>query len=158
MNKLATIQKLHSIQKHPNEEVEKLEVGKVMEWPVVIPKGQYKEGELVVFIAIDSIVPESNPYFEFMRRQKFRIWNARFKGAPSSGLVCPISILPERSGFDGDGNEREILPEEGDDVSDILCITKYERTLDLTIRGDAAGGFPTSLISISDEEIGRAHV
>ena len=77
MNKLATIQKLHSIQKHPNEEVEKLEVGKVMEWPVVIPKGQYKEGELVVFIAIDSIVPESNPYFEFMRRQKFRIWNLK---------------------------------------------------------------------------------
>jgi len=152
MNKLATIQRLHSIQRHPNEDVEKLEVGKVMEWPVVIPKGQYKDGELVVFIAIDSIVPESNPYFEFMRRQKFRIWNARFKGAPSSGLVCPISILPERVGFDGDGNEREIIAEEGDDVSEILGITKYERPLDLSTRGDAAGGFPTSLISISDED------
>lgn len=61
MNKLATLQKIHSIQPHPNPEVLKLEVAKILEWPVVIPKGQYREGELVVFIEIDSIVPESNP-------------------------------------------------------------------------------------------------
>ena len=155
MNKLATIQKLHSIQKHPNEEVEKLEVGKVMEWPVVIPKGQYKEGELVVFITIDSIVPESNPYFEFMRRQKFRIWNARFKGAPSSGLVCPLSILPRSyvvGGPSDEVGEGYYLVSEGNDVTQDLGITKYERPLDLTVRGDAAGGFPTSIISISDED------
>ncbi len=152
MNKLATIQKLHSIQKHPNEEVEKLEVGKVMEWPVVIPKGQYKEGELVVFIAIDSIVPESNPYFEFMRRQKFRIWNARFKGAPSSGLVCPISILNDFVKMNAPFDGAEFIWNEGVDVSTILGITKYERPLDVSVRGDAAANFPTSLISISDED------
>jgi len=157
MNKLATIQKLHSIQKHPNEEVEKLVVGKILEWPVVVPKGQYQEGELVVFIAIDSIVPESNPYFEFMRKQKFRVWNARFKGAPSSGLVCPLSILPLGKRIavdDGEGNaiEEQFNWEEGDDVSAELGITKYERPLDTSVRGDAAGNFPTSLISISDED------
>jgi len=152
MNKLATIQKLHSIQKHPNEEVEKLEVGKVLEWPVVIPKGQYKEGELVVFITIDSIVPESNPYFEFMRRQKFRIWNARFKGAPSSGLVCPTSILNDFVKMSAPFEGAEFTWNEGVDVSTILGITKYEKPLDLSVRGDAAGNFPTSLISISDED------
>ena len=149
MNKLATIQKIHSILPHPNPEVEKLEVGKVMEWPVVIPKGQYKNDELVIFITIDSIVPESNPYFEFMRRQKFRIWNARFKGAPSSGLVCPLSILPPL-----DDSNDVVVPiyNEGDDVSELLGITKYEKPLDLSVRGDAVGNFPTSLISISDED------
>lgn len=154
MNKLATIQKIHSIQKHPNEEVEKLEVAKILEWPVVIPKGQYKEGELVVFITIDSIVPESNPYFEFMRRQKFRIWNARFKGAASSGLVCPLSILPSKI------NDLLLHPncdfistyQEQDDVTELLGITKYEKPLDMSVRGDAAGNFPTNLISISDED------
>jgi RNA ligase (TIGR02306 family) len=148
MNKLATIQKIHSIKQHPNPEVEKLEIAKIMEWPVVVPKGQYREGELVVFIEIDSIVPEANPYFEFMRRQKFRIWNARFKGAPSSGLVCPLSILPtcmpENQSWDG--------WLEGDDCTEILNITKYERPLDAVVGGDAEGRFPTDLISISDED------
>ena len=157
MNKLATIQRIHSIQPHPNPEVEKLEVGKVMEWPVVIPKGQYKNDELVVFIVIDSIVPSGNnnpesliakdpPYFAFMERQKYRVWNARFKGAPSSGLVCPLTILPYSQNWD------DLMYKVGDDVTELLGVTKYERPLDLTVRGDAAGGFPTSLISISDED------
>ena len=94
MTKLASIEKIHSVQKHPNEEVENLEVAKIKEWPVVVKKGQFKNDDLVVFIQIDSIVPDTNPYFEFMRRQKFRVWNAKFKGAPSQGLVCPLSILP----------------------------------------------------------------
>jgi RNA ligase (TIGR02306 family) len=112
---------------------------------------------LVVFITIDSILPESNPYFEFMRRQKFRIWNARFKGAPSSGLVCPMSILPlGKSIMINDGKDNPIETqsqwEEGDDVTETLGITKYERPIDILIGGDAAGVFPTNLISISDED------
>ena len=60
MNKLATIEKIHSIQPHPNPEVEKLEVGKVKEWPVVIPKGQFHDGDLVVFIQIERRQLENN--------------------------------------------------------------------------------------------------
>ena len=147
MMKLATIQKIHSIQPHPNPEVERLEIGMVKAWPVVIPKGQFKNDDLVVFIVIDSIVPESNPYFEFMRKQKFRVWSAKFKKAPSQGLVCPLSILPkdrmDAEGYDLIG---------GYDVTKILGITKYEKGLDATICGDAKGSFPTHLISITDED------
>lgn len=154
MNKLATIEKIHSIQPHPNPEVEKLEVAKILEWPVVVPKGQYRDGELVVFIQIDSIVPEANPYFEFMRRQKFRVWNARFKGAPSSGLVCPTSILP----YEGEPSPiLGISLKEGDDITETLGIIKYERPIDMSVRGDAAGGYPTNLISISDEDNMLSH-
>lgn len=142
MTKLATIEKLHSIQPHPNKEVEKLEVAKVKEWSVVIPKGQFRDGDLVVFIQIDSIVPSTNPYFDFMERQKYRVWNAKFKGAPSQGLVCPISILPTVS-----------KPwSEGDDCTELLGVQKYEKPLDLSVCGDAKGGFPTHLISITDED------
>jgi RNA ligase (TIGR02306 family) len=144
MTKLATLERIHSIQPHPNKEVEKLEIGKVKEWPVVIPKGQFKDGDLVVFIQIDSICPKENPYFAFLERQKYRIWNAKFKGAPSQGLVCPLSILPR-----GDSSLRI---EEGADVTEHLGITKYEKPLDLSICGDAKGGFPTHLIPITDED------
>lgn len=149
-NKLASIQKIHSIQAHPNPEVLRLEIGKVHEWPVVIPKGQFKNDDLVVFIEIDSIVPATET-FKFMERQKYRIWNARFKGAPSSGLVQPLSILPERTAFDSDGNERNIIYTLGDDVSEILNITKYEKPETHQNNGETKGGYPSALISISDE-------
>lgn len=146
MEKLATIEIIHSIQPHPNPEVERLEVAKIKEWPVVIPKGHFANGQMVVFIQIDSIVPDI-PEFEFMRRQKFRVWNAKFKGAPSQGLVCPLSIIPSDRA-DAEGYDLY----EGSDFTEILGVTKYEKPLDLSIRGDAVGGFPTHLVSITDEE------
>ena len=164
MTKLATIEQIHSIQKHPNEDVEKLEVGKIKEWPVVVPKGQFKDGDLVVFIQIDSIVPKENPYFAFMERQKYRVWSAKFKGAPSQGLVCSLSILPEFTVMGkmvdiptyayNDGKVVDGLKfcQIGDDVTGVLGVTKYEKPLDATICGDAKGGFPSHLISITDED------
>lgn len=146
MTNLATIEKIHGIQKHPNEEVTALEVAKIKEWPVVVKKGQFTDGDLVVFIRIDSICPKENPYFAFLERQKYRIWNAKFKGAPSQGLVCPLSILPEKA------YEGLSFPAEGQDVTEMLGIIKYEKPLDATICGDAKGGFPTHLISITDED------
>jgi RNA ligase (TIGR02306 family) len=143
MEKLATIERIHSIQTHPNEEVNALQVAKIKEWPVVVKKDLFKEGDLVVFIRIDSICPKENPYFAFLERQKYRIWNAKFKGAPSQGLVCPLSIL-------GFSDRVEIA--ENTDVTEILGIKKYEKPLDATVCGDAKGGFPTHLISITDED------
>jgi len=140
--KLASIEKIHSIVPHPNPEVERLECAKIKEWPVVIPNNTYKEGDLVVFITIDSIVPKENPVFAFMERQKYRIWNARFKGAPSSGLVMKISDF-------------EIIPKEcseGDNITALLNVTKYERPFDVSIGGKQKGNFPTDLISITDED------
>jgi len=157
MTKLATIEKIHSIQPHFN--ADKLEVGKVKEWPVVIKKGEYKDGDLVVFIQIDSIVPFTNPYFAFLEKQKYRIWNAKFRGAPSQGLVCPITILPYKVGDiiapaipTDEGTILFTNYKEGEDVTEVLGITKYEKGLDATICGDAKGSFPTNLISITDED------
>ena len=143
MNKLASIQKIHSIVDHPNADT--LSCAFVMSWPVVVKRGQFKDGESIVFVEIDSIVPENNSYFEFMRKQKFRVWNARFRGCPSSGLVCPLSILDNHKYLNAEWIE-------GYDVSEILGITKYERPIDISMGGDAVGNFPTNLISISDED------
>lgn len=160
MAKLATIEKIHSIQPHFNADA--LEVAKIKEWPVVVKKGEYKNGDFVVFIRIDSIVPETNSYFEFMRKQHFRVWNAKFRGAPSQGLVCPMSILPVKYNvnvLDIKSNEPIHLNsycyagyKEGDDVTEILGVTKYEKGLDATIAGDAKGRFPTDVITITDED------
>jgi len=138
MSKLAYIETIHSITPHPNPEVLRLECAKIKEWPVVVSKGQFKNGDKVVFIEIDSIVPPTEN-FKFMEKQKYRVWNARFKGTPSSGLVQPLSILPN--------GEYNI----GDDVTSILGVLKYEKPETFINNGETKGGFPSSLISISDE-------
>lgn len=149
MNKLATIEKIHNIQPHFN--ADSLEVAKIKEWPVVVKKGEYKDGDLVVFIQIDSIVPFTNPYFAFMQKMKYRVWSAKFRGAPSQGLVCPLSIVPIDKLLQNSCNE-DFIWREGLDVSEVLNVTKYEKGLDALIAGDAKGSFPTHLISITDED------
>ena len=140
---LATIERIHSIKTHPNTDVTSLEVAKIKGWPVVIKKGAFRDGELVIFIRIDSIVPKENPAFSFLERQKYRVWNARFKGAPSQGLVMPISLIQV---------ENLEYPMEGDDVTEKLDIKKYEKPLDASMSGEAVGNFPTNLLSVTDEE------
>lgn len=157
--KLATIQRIHSIQPHPNADT--LSIAKIIEWPVVVKKNEYKEGELVIFISIDSVVPKENPYFSFMERQHYRVWNAKFRKAPSQGLVCPLSILPKYMTWEikslihdenGKLKEEDFPIKEGSDVTDELGIIKYEKPLDVSMCGDAKGGFPTHLIPITDED------
>lgn len=160
MTKLATIEKIHSIQPHFNSDM--LVVAKIKEWPVVVKKGDFNEGDLVVFIRIDSIVPSTNPYFSFMEKAKYRVWSAKFRGAPSQGLVCPLSILPDYSinslsgkpmySFTNVDGTLGLVVEEGNDVTEALGVTKYEKGLDALIAGDAKGGFPTNLVSITDED------
>jgi len=135
MKKLASIQKIHSIQKHPNADT--LSIAKVLQWPIVIKTGDFVENELIVFIQIDSIVPE-NETFEFMRKNNFRVWNAKFKKCSSQGLVMPLSILSA-----GDYKE-------GDDVTEILGVIKFEKPEPIV--AEAVGHFPTHIIPITDED------
>lgn len=152
MKNLATIQRIHSVTAHPNPEVERLEVAKIKEWPVVIKKGEFKDGDLVVFITIDTIVPSSNPYFAFLEKQKYKVWNSKFKGAPSQGLVCPLSILPipNPDNIKGIILHEEPKSLEGYDVTETLGIIKYEKPE--PISSEAVGNFPTNIIPMTDEE------
>ena len=148
--KLASIEKIHSFEIHPN--ADSLVKAKVLEWPVVVRKGEFSEGELVIFIFPDVIVDETNPSFEFMKSRKFRVWQAAFRGEPSAGLVQPISILnyylPKDNGCGFFPNPTQ----EGTDVSEFIKCKKYERPMDATLRCDAKGNFPTGIISITDED------
>lgn len=143
--KLATIERIHSILPHPRPDVNRLEVGKIKEWPVVIPKGKFKDNDMVVFIQIDSIVPKTNPYFAFLEKEGYRIRNSKFKGYPSQGLVCSIEdVLPEIK------NDSDLKV--GQDVTQNIGIIKYVKPVDITVSGDAVGSFPTNFISITDED------
>lgn len=112
--KLAHIEKVEWIR--PIQGADKIVLCGVLGWQcVVAKKDNFKEGDKIVYIEIDSVVPEI-PEFEFLRDRKFRVKTIKLKGELSQGLVVPLSIL---------GKNRPISLEIGDDVTDLIGITKY---------------------------------
>lgn len=82
--------KLEKIEKHPNADT--LEMSLIDGgYPVVFKQGQYKEGDLAVYIPIDSIVPDTEEW-AFLGGHR-RIKAKRLRGIFSMGMLTPISSL-----------------------------------------------------------------
>lgn len=127
MRQLASVQRVTGISPIPG--ADSLEMAQVLGWNVVVRRGEYAIGELVVFCEIDSILPERDE-FEFLRKSSyrapivangvtvipggFRIKTIKLRGHVSQGICFPVSIL-------GD-----VQACEGDDVTDVLGVAKYD--------------------------------
>ena len=138
--KLASVQYVHGVT--PIEGADRIECIHVLGWKCVANKGQFKVGDLAVYMEVDSFLPIWDR-FEFLRNscykkselmgEGFRLKTQRFRGQISQGLVLPLSILPE--------GEYSI----GDDVTDILGIRKWEVEERVTTSGTIIGGFPEGI-------------
>lgn len=146
MSKLLSVERIHSFSQHPNSEATQIECAKVLGWPVVIKKNEFKENELIIFVFPDTLVDKENPYFKFMESRKWRVWLAKFKKSPSAGLVCPLSILDFYNKY-----KKEDLVE-GQDLSDLPGFSKFEKNIDFKAILYTKGGFLTHLIDITNEE------
>ena len=109
--KLASIQRVKRID--PIEGRDKIVLATVLGWHVIVRKDEIKEGDLVVYIETDSILPDSEA-FKDIPEKKRRIRMMKMAGVYSQGICFPLSILPEWN------------YEEGDDVTELLGIKKYE--------------------------------
>lgn len=89
----------------------------VLGWHCVVKKGEFKVGDKVVYIEIDSVPPSDNSVFDFLKDSKGRmkpLKTKKIRGVFSQGLVMPLAILPYTE------------VEEGQDVTEILNIKKKE--------------------------------
>lgn len=114
MRNLATVQKIYNIKEIPG--ADNISVANILGWQVVVKKDEFKEGDLVIYCEIDSVLPEK-PEFEFLRNRKFRIKTIKLKNTISQGICFPINILP----FTLTTNYHI-----GTDVTEILDIKKYD--------------------------------
>ncbi len=144
--KLATIQKITNIR--PIEGADKIEQVSVRGWNVVVKKGEFNENALCVYMEIDSLLPE-RPEFEFLRPRKFRIRTMKLKGSISQGIAFPFTILPEEYQLQKLAGDVSI----GEDVTEILGITKYEEPIPACLGGTAKGRFPSHSIKTDEERI-----
>lgn len=113
MRNLATVQKIEWIR--PIEGRDRIVLAGILGWQVIVTKDIGNVGDKVVYCEIDSVLPEK-PEFEFLRKNKFRIRTMKMAGTISQGICFPLSILPER----------EEPYEIGEDVTDLVGVTKYD--------------------------------
>jgi len=106
------------IERHQNADT--LSVTKVREYPVVIRSGDFKEGDLAVYVPVDSVVPTDDPRWEFLQSHT-RIKAKRLRGIFSMGLLTKAD-----AGW-----------EEGQNVAELLRIKKYEPPEPTSTGGEA---------------------
>lgn len=165
IRKLATLERIIDI--NPILDADSIERVTIRGWNVVVNKGNFKVGDLVIYCEIDSLMPE-RPEFEFLRPRGFRIRTIKLRGQVSQGIVFPLTILESIGKFQSvigdlrwetllllnisDKNGNTAIPiVEGEDLTEALGITKYEPPIPAELSGIAKGLFPSHSIK-SDEE------
>jgi tRNA-binding EMAP/Myf-like protein len=113
--KLAHIEQILSLS--PIEGADKIEVATVLGWQCVVAKTDgFKVGDKVIYVEVDSVMPEK-PEYEFLRDRKFRVKTIKLRGQVSQGLILslPKDWTVKR-------NDKCSI---GSDVTEELGITKY---------------------------------
>lgn len=102
---LAHIETIESLM--PIEGADKIEVARVLGWNCVVKRGEFKVGDLAVYVEIDSVLPDK-PHFEFMRPRKFRVKTIRLKNVLSQGLLFPLDVFQSYGKLVYNGNSNII--------------------------------------------------
>jgi hypothetical protein len=87
----------------------------VLGWQLIIKKNEFKEGDLCIYVEIDSKMPEDDQRFDFLAGKHYKIKTMKLGkfNVISQGIAFPLSLFPEIKN-----------PKEGMDVTDILRIKK----------------------------------
>jgi RNA ligase (TIGR02306 family) len=147
--KLASIETIKDLTDHPN--ADRLSIAKVLGWQSITKRGEFKAGDKVVFVVIDTILPNA-PWSEFLAdknnpEKPIRLRTVKLRGEYSQGLVLPLSVLPENvQGW-----------HEGADVGGALGVKKYEKEIPAQLSGIALGAFPTYICAQTDEDNGLSY-
>jgi RNA ligase (TIGR02306 family) len=138
--KLASVRKIEDITPIPNADA--IEAATIGGWKVVVKKGEFNIGDLVIYLEIDSWVPDT--IAPFLSKGKVpRVYNGvpgerlktiRLRGQISQGLILPLSVA--------DGIIAS-PPFEGLDVTFPLNIQKWEADIPAQLRGLMRGSFPS---------------
>ena len=166
MRKLASIRKIADIR--PIQDADAIEVAVVDGWKVVVKKGEYNVGDFAVYLEIDSWVPtELAPFLskgqeprEYNGVKGERLRTVKLRGQVSQGLLLDITVddgWHYVNSVVSDTHESRFVDlgetvAEGQDVTELLGIQKWEPVLPAQLQGQVRGLFPTNLIPKTDQE------
>jgi len=145
--KLASIQEIKSLKKHPN--ADKLEIAEILGWNIVVPLNLYKEKEKVIYVEYDSLIPIKNEnYPDFIKKEKlYHVKTQKIRGIISQGLILPLNL-----------NEKFKNLEIGTDLtSDLSIIKKNFENINNDINIIYNKPFPINLIEKTNENRIQSH-
>lgn len=145
--KVATIEEIAEVCPHPNADA--LELAKIKGWQVCIKKGEFKKGDLCIYICVDSVL-EEKPCYEFLRNKNFRIKTVKLRGQISQGIAFPMRL------FKTLGHDTVVFGEPniiGSNVSDYVYAKHYEKPLPAQLSGQVVGLMPSYLRKTDEDNI-----
>jgi RNA ligase (TIGR02306 family) len=153
MRKLASIRKIDAIR--PIEGADAIECAVVGGWTVVVKKDEFAAGDLAVYCEIDSWIPHAlAPFLSKGTEPRVydgiageRLRTIKLRGQLSQGLLLPHDIVWDKNMFDFNRFD------EGDDVSELLGIVKYEAPIPAQLAGEVKGMFPGWIQKTDQERI-----
>lgn len=117
--------RLGKIGKHPN--ADNLSITQVHGYPCIFRTGDFVQGDLAVHVPVDAIVPTDRDEFRFLSDKAtnclYRVKATKIRGVPSYGLLVQVPLGAQ----------------EGQEVRNLLGVTKYEPGPAYQIGGDIAG-------------------
>jgi|688.fasta_scaffold86155_5 RNA ligase (TIGR02306 family) len=149
MRKLATIRVIDAL--NPIEGADAIECATIGGWKVVVKKGEFNVGDRAVYCEIDSWIPtELAPFLskgkeprEFEGIKGERLRTVKLRGQLSQGLLLNLdSAIPQTNSF-----------ADGDDVSELLNIVKWEMPMNAQLAGMAKGNFPSQIPKTDQERV-----
>ena len=142
---MATVRRIDAI--NPIPDADSIECAVLGGWKVVTKKGEYKPGDLAVYCEIDSWIPnELAPFLSKGEPKEYngvkgeRLRTIRLRKQLSQGLLLPYSIVGTLWG-------------EGDDVSELLNIQKWEAPVNPQLAGQVKGNFPSQIPKTDQERV-----
>lgn len=147
--KLASVRVVSGIR--PIPKADRLEVAMIGGWRCVVPKGVFKEGDSGVYFEIDAVIPLGHPRYAVLDRQAMdspdggrvaRIRTLELRGELSQGLLLPTSDFPDVGSLS-----------EGDDLTGLLGVLKWEDVIPDELVGLARGYLPGRIPRTSQERL-----
>ena len=108
---------IDGIEKHPN--ADRLDLAKIKGWQCVVGRDEYKAGDKVIYIPIDSVLSPECEKKLFSGGSKVVLHNGRvrtikLRGQISQGMVAPLALF---------GLEHIAV---GSNVAELIGVSKYE--------------------------------
>lgn len=148
MRQLASIRAVRNIR--PIEGADLIVATQVDGWQCITKKGEFNVGDLGVYFEIDSFLPATDVRYSFLAKQFInfegkmgaRIRTIKLKGQLAQGLMLPLSLFPEIT-----------TPEIGQDVTELLGITKWEPPIPTQLSGVVNGPMPVKIRKTDETRI-----
>lgn len=147
---MASVQRIQGI--HPIEDADAIEVAKVNGWNVVVKRGEFNPGQDIIYFEIDSFLVDGVPAWQFLVDKNSIEFNGlkghvlktvRLRGQLSQGLILSLNSL----------GLSQLEFKQGDDLTDVLKIQKYEPPIPECLVGQVKGMFPSFIKKTEQERI-----